>query len=270
MMFVLLSGVGGVIWVYSDTTTVRVRFFDVGQGDAILISQGTNQILIDGGRDTKTLLGQLGRAMPFWDRTVEVVILTHPDEDHIGGLLGLEGRYRVGQWLSSGATTDTATWQHLVPELQPLTEIRKDTKITLSEGKTLTILWPQMDTVLNAKDTNAASIVARLDLGGKKTFLFTGDLPTTQESQVVVAPTDVLKVGHHGSKYSTSDSWLDNVRPHDAIVSVGANNRYGHPATEALGRLTQRHAVIYRTDRQGAITYTCEVNKEQCQVSTER
>ena len=267
---VLLIGIGGVLWQYSDTDTVRVRFLDVGQGDAILVSQGTNQILIDGGRDPKVLLSQLGRALPFWDRDIEAVILTHPDEDHIGGFLGLKDRYRVGRWLTTGATTDTATWQRLSEQIQPVMEVRKDTTITLGKDETLTLLWPLIGVALDVKDTNASSIVARLDLGGKKTFLLTGDLPSKQELEVAVKPTEVLKAGHHGSKYSTSDEWLDRVQPQDAILSVGAQNRYGHPAADTLERLAAHHAIIYRTDRQGTITYTCQQNEERCQVLTER
>jgi competence protein ComEC len=267
---VLIGGIGGVLWYYSDTDTAHVRFLDVGQGDAILISRGTNQILIDGGRDPKVLLGQLGRALPFWDRDIEAVILTHPDEDHIGGLLGLKDRYRVGQWLTTGATTDTATWKRLSGQLEPLTEIRQDSTIRLGEGETMTILWPRLGAALDAKDTNASSIVARLDLGREQTFLLTGDLTSKQEPEVAAQPTTVLKAGHHGSKYSTSDAWLDRVQPQDTILSVGAQNRYGHPAAETLERLLTHHTTPYRTDRQGTITYTCHPNQARCTVTTER
>jgi len=269
MVMIFLFIVGGVLWRYSNMERVTVKFFDVGQGDAILISSGTNQILIDGGKDTKVLLDQLGRSMPFWDRTIEAVIITHPDDDHSGGLSGLNERYHIGQWLVSGAESISVGWQHLLPQMFPQMVIYKDTTLSLGEGKTLTVLWPNRGASFNEKDTNVNSIVARLDLGGKKTFLFTGDLPTTEESRLAVQTTEVLKVAHHGSKYSTSNVWLDSVHPNNAIISVGASNRYGHPAVETIDRLTQHSATIYRTDKQGAITYACELNEEQCQVLTE-
>ena len=261
--------VGGVLWKYSDTDRVTVKFFDVGQGDAILISSGTNQILIDGGKDAKVLLDQLGRSMPFWDRMIEAVIITHPDDDHSGGLSDLNERYRIGQWLVSGAESASVGWQHLLPQMSPQTIIFKDTTLSLGDGKTLTVLWPNRGAVFNEKDTNTNSIVARLDLGGKKTFLLTGDLPTSEESQIAIQQTEILKVAHHGSKYSTSNVWLDGVQASATIVSVGANNRYGHPAAETLARLTQHQMALYRTDKQGAITYVCESSAERCQVSTE-
>lgn len=261
---------GGVVATYESDTRVRVSFLDVGQGDAILVSRGGEQLLIDGGRDGQLLLERLGRELPFWDRTIEAVVATHPDEDHVGGLTALAGRYRVGEWLLTGAEHDTAAWAS-VERAADGARVRavKGTTVRLSDATRFEILYPFADTVFDDQDTNAGSVVGRLSVG-PKTFLLTGDLPMTHEPDVRPGYADVLKVGHHGSKYSTSDAWLDLVRPHDAILSVGADNRYGHPAAEVVARLTAHHTTVYRTDQQGTIIYRCEESSGACVVTTER
>lgn len=268
--FVSAFVLGGVIVAYESDDRVRVSFLDVGQGDAILVSRGGNQVLIDGGRDSQLLLERLGRALPFWDRTIEAVIATHPDEDHVGGLAALPSRYRVGAWLFNDAEHETVAWK-LVREAAQGANVRaiRGTDIRISDTTRLEILYPFADTSFDPDDTNAGSVVARLSVSSE-TFLLTGDLPMTREPDVHPGHADVLKVGHHGSKSSTSDAWLDEVRPHDAILSVGEGNRYGHPAGEVLGRLVAHHAAVYRTDQQGTITYRCEETSGVCTVGMER
>ncbi len=259
---------GLVIAGYALDMRVRVSFLDVGQGDAILISQGTNQVLIDGGRDGTLLLARLGRALPFWDRSIETVIMTHPDDDHIGGLSALAGRYSVGEWLMTGATADTESWARVAALASPRVPAVAGTTIRLSGETRLDILWPHTDTPLDPKDTNRASVVTRLSVAGH-TFLLTGDLPAAEEWELHPGHADVLKVGHHGSKYSTSDVFLSEVRPSEAVISVGAGNRYGHPAPDILNRLNQHGITVSRTDTDGTVTYHCPETTDACSVSTD-
>ena len=266
MLIALLFG--GAIANYALDTRVKVSFLDVGQGDAILISQGNNQVLVDGGRDGTLLLSRLGRALPFWDRTIETVIMTHPDDDHIGGLAALAGRYQVGQWLMTGAAADTEAWRRLDALAVPRVPAVVGTAIKLSDQTTMDILWTYVDTPFDPQDTNRTSVVTRLSVAGH-TFLLTGDLPAAEEWELYPGRAEVLKVGHHGSKYSTSDVFLSEVRPREAIISVGAGNRYGHPAPDILNRLDQHGIAVYRTDHDGTVTYRCPETADPCTVATE-
>lgn len=248
---------------------VRVVFLSVGQGDAILIQSGRQQILIDGGRDGRTLLGALGQELPFYDRTIEVVIATHPDADHIGGLSTLLDRYRVGQLIETGAlaSNDTVDAKLLLRAIErtrtPHTLLgRFGTSIELAQGGLLTILFPTTLPLPLDTETNNGSIVARFDFG-ETSFLLTGDLPHEETVLPDIEPVDVLKAAHHGSRYSTSDAWLDLVRPREAILSVGKNS-YGHPAPEVMERLKGRGIATYRTDELGSIGYRCFIEEKQC------
>lgn len=268
----VILGMLVLLW-YRDFSTVKITFFDVGQGDATLISQGNTQILIDGGRSGTVLLERLGRAVPFWDRYIEAVVATHPDEDHIGGLPEMLDAYRAGVIIRTGVISETAAFRALKEreEKQSLRIIDALSGVTLRfSGGTLETIHPLAPLeATRVTDTNATSIVMKLTLDSGKTFLFTGDLPSTQEALLSVEHIDVLKVGHHGSKNSSSNAFLDTLQPKDAILSVGANNRYGHPAPETLDRLKSHHASILRTDTQGNIEYRCSPKKESdCVVST--
>lgn len=248
---------------------VRVVFLSVGQGDAILIQSGRQQILIDGGRGGSTLLGALGQELPFYDRTIEVVIATHPDADHVGGLSTLLDRYQVGQLIETGAlaTNDTVDAKLLLKAIEhthtPHALLgRHGTSIELAQGGLLTILFPTTLPLPLDTDTNDGSIVARFDFG-ETSFLLTGDLADEEDVLPDILPVDVLKVAHHGSRYSTSDAWLDLVQPREAIISVG-KNAYGHPAPEVMERLKARGIASYRTDELGPISYRCFVEEKQC------
>lgn len=256
------SVVSGIFLVITEKSfsPLRVVFLNVGQGDAILISQGKTQVLIDGGRDGKVLLGRLGRQMPFWDRQIESVIATHPDADHVGGLAAVISRYHVSAYLSNGLEGESEVFRHLRETLEAdrsvgQSVIGTQSRIVFPGGAELRVLFPENGVAKALSETNEGSIVARL-VFGDTSFLFTGDLPHEETVLPDITPTKILKVAHHGSKYSTSDEWLSRVRPDDAIVSVG-KNRYGHPSDEVLSRLRQRGVRILRTDQQGDIVYVC-------------
>ena len=264
-----------MLWFWwRDFENMKIIFFDVGQGDAILISQGSNQVLIDGGRSGKILLERLGTTMPFWDHQIETVVVTHPDEDHIGGLVDVVKKYRVGVFLDTKMRSDSATYDALHEEIERNNiderEAFSGVNITFPDGGKLEMLYPFETFEKNiTKETNISSVVVKLATASGKTFLFTGDLPSEQESLLQTGSADVLKAGHHGSKNSSSDAFLDIVKPKDIILSVGLQNRYGHPAPEAISRFVQRHARIFRTDTQGTIVYQCTSQKEsECVVTT--
>jgi len=261
-----------VIILHAKNESLSVVFLDVGQGDAILISQGSQQVLIDGGKDGKLLLEKLGKYIPFWDRKIETIIETHPDQDHIGGLVDVVQTYEVESVLETKMQSDSQTFKKLeetiVNNKVEKVEAKKDVSLKFSNGAILQILYP-LDSVadINGKDTNSYSILIKLTVGDNK-FLFTGDFPTTAENELFASEVDIsaqfLKVAHHGSKYATSNEFLDKAKPTEAIISVGKNNSYGHPNPETLQRLTSHRINIRRTDESGDLKYECFQLTNKC------
>lgn len=251
---------GLVIFYSSKSGELKVIFLNVGQGDAILISQGKNQILIDGGRDGKILLEKLGEIIPFWDRQIEIVIATHPDQDHIGGLINVLQSYKVNLILETKAESASQTykaWKEAVSnEGARNIEAKKNLSIKFSNDAVARVLFPIDSIGTNSKSNNEYSVVLKLDFG-ENSFLFTGDLPSNQEDKLETGEIDFLKVAHHGSKYSTSEEFLNRINPDEAIISAGRNNRYGHPNQEVIKRLMERKIKIWRTDNMGDIVYRC-------------
>lgn len=269
----LLSLFAGIFLFVSWRTfaPLRIVFFNIGQGDAIFISEGSSQVLIDGGSSGKALLGKLGQYMPFWDRQIEVVIATHPDADHIGGLSAVVRKYQVENFLSNGAQSESNTFRDLEKSVKESSVtvssvLGTGSDIVFPDGAALAVLSPAPGTAKLLGETNEGSIVARLTFGNAS-FLFTGDLPHEETVLPDISATRVLKVAHHGSKYSTSAEWLKKVHPETAVISVG-KNRYGHPAEAVLERLRQTGAEILRTDEQGDIVYVCR--EQDCRRSRAR
>lgn len=251
-------------WMAVISSRTEISFLNVGEGDAILISQGMNQVLIDSGKESRELLARLGRHMPFWDRRIETVIMTHPDTDHVGGFPGLTRAYQVGEVAYSGVESDTETFrlvQQAIAErvrTEPL-KIFRGTTIKFPHGGELAIEYPGTALPEETVDTNSGSIVTRFTYG-KASFLLTGDLPHEEITLPNETGVTILKAAHHGSKYSTSDTFLDLIHPREVVISVGKNN-YGHPAPEVLERLQKRSISVHRTDSEGDITYRCEGEK---------
>ncbi len=269
------SVLGGVLsimlifffWQEKKQDTFEVVFLNVGQGDAILIQDGEKQVLIDGGRDGLELLSRLGRYVPFWDRTIEVVIATHPDSDHIGGLPSVLRNYQVESVMTNGQTSDTETsqlFETLVNEkVKNRLTVADGSEIVFSEGVKLRFLYPLLPIPRDSPiETNEGSLVARLDYFDTS-FLFTGDLPKEEYALQDIQPVDILKVAHHGSRYSTSDTFLDKLKPKEAVISVGENN-YGHPHPDVLMNLKERGIRQYRTDEEGDIFYRCSKETRSC------
>lgn len=271
IVLVVLATLAAIIWYavfyFEARQNLLVTFFDVGQGDAIFIEiPNGNQILIDGGPDD-SVLAKLGERMPFWDRTIDLVILTHPEKDHISGLVEVLRRYDVDRVLWTGAEHSIAEFEEwknlLIMEGAEIFYARQGDMVNLGNSAQMEILWPIEDVRgTSVKELNETSIIARL-VHGKNSFLFTGDIgrPTeyrllsdSPSSKFLVLNSDVLKVGHHGSKYSSSDAFLQAVSPEITVIQSGRKNRYGHPARETLDRIAAVGASIFRNDTDGDIT----------------
>lgn len=271
VLFVFCLILGGVILNFEDSP-LKVLFFDVGQGDSILIYRGSYQILIDGGPNGEAVLEKLGRSLPFWDRRIEVVIATHPDADHLSGLVDVLERYKVNLVIDSGMESDSQVYkkfEEVIREKGIRKELgREGEKIRIGEA-VLEIMSPKAGfSGGKVKDTNRESIVSRLTFG-VNSFLFMADAPIEKENELLSKYPDlkarILKAGHHGSKYSSGEEFLGKVKPEEVILSVGKNNRYGHPALETLERLGKSGAMILRTDEIGNIVYVCQETGTPCQ-----
>ncbi len=246
---------------------LSVTFLDVGQGDAILIkTPDSHEALIDGGRDG-TVLQELARTMDWNDRTIDLVVGTHPDQDHIGGLIDVLGRYAVGHILTTentGETMTAATYQKaLVAEGAPMTFARAGQVYQLGASTTVTVLSPARDPSL--LESNTASIVLKVSYG-EIDFMLTGDAPQSIEDYLAVTygeflESEVLKLGHHGSKTSTSDLFLTTVQPQFAVVSAGADNSYGHPHQEVIDRVTTYGIPTSNTADSGRIEFFTDGTK---------
>lgn len=262
----LLGGVFAYA-AWKNAKETKVVFLDVGQGDAILISQGGNQILIDGGRSGKSLLSGISRQIPFWDRTIETVIATHPDADHIGGFSELLLRYRVGTYISTSALSESELFGILDGVLEASRErteriiAYRGLSIALPKGGRLETLFPE-DGEHVAGESNETSVVSRFSFG-ETDFLLTGDLPREELFLPEAPPSEILKLAHHGSKHSSSDTFLSRVSPEEVVVSVGKNN-YGHPSPDVLSRVATVGAVVRRTDVSGDIVYRCFSEMNRC------
>ncbi|MBI2003477.1 MAG: MBL fold metallo-hydrolase [Parcubacteria group bacterium] len=253
---------------------LKVYFFDVGQGDSVFIETGDGkQVLIDGGPDNK-VIQRLSEVMPFWDRTIDIIILTHPDQDHIAGLPEVLKRYKVRGIVETGIECqkpECLIWKKL-KEKEGAAKIsaRLGDKLVLDENTRLLFFNP-FDDLSGEKvsKANNTSVVVKLIFGGYS-FLLTGDIEKQIEEKLVLAGIDVdsdyLKIAHHGSKTSSAESFLDGVSPLLAFISSG--NRYGHPHQEVTERLESKVIKYYRTDESGTILLICKLNSP-CQVKTE-
>ncbi len=244
-----------------DAPVFAVHFLDVGQGDAALIeTQGGVQVLIDGGRDS-SVLARLQEQMGFFDREIDMVLGTHPDLDHIGGLIDVFDQYTVHTILTTENKGESDTSQlYEALKKQEGAEIvmaRRGQEFALDASTTLRVLFPETNPEM--LESNTSSIVLQLT-HGSSTFLFTGDSPKSIEEYLVLVEgenlkSDVLKVGHHGSRTSTSEMFLDEVRPSFAVISAGKDNSYGHPHLEVTDLLFNTRVEAHQTSDEGTITF---------------
>lgn len=271
-LFVLLLVVVLVwyaVFYFDAHQGLLVTFLDIGQGDSIFIeAPNGNQILVDGGPGDK-ILAKLGQALPFWDRSIDLLILTHTHADHLDGLLEVLKRYQIGAVLESGASyslPEYEEWHRLLKEKNvPIIIAQRGQKIIFagSEVGELDIFSPFENFVgVSLKNPHDANIVSRLSYG-KNSFLLMGDAEKPLEYRLLwadsgILKSDVLKVGHHGSKTSSAEEFLQAVSPKIAVIQVGRKNRYGHPTQEVLDRLSSLGIKILRTDLDGDINFVSD------------
>jgi competence protein ComEC len=251
-------------WVGDDgRETLVVTFLDVGQGDATFIESPSGiQVLIDGGRDA-TVLRRLTRVIGYFDRTIDMVVATHPDADHIGGLIDVLKRYRVHTIVMTGNVNDTPAYESFMRAVQAesatVVYAERGQLLDLGVGAlgstTLSILFPDRD--VRDVESNTASIVSKLSYGDAD-FLFTGDAPDSVETYVVsldgsALQSEILKLGHHGSRTSTDPLFVEVVKPKYGIISAGKDNEYGHPHKEVMDTLREYGVLTKNTADEGNI-----------------
>ena len=249
---------------------LRIAVLDVGQGDAILVESRNTRMLIDGGPDPSRLSVELDRLIPSWDRRIDLVIASHPHEDHLAGLPRLADRYRVRSVAGAeerGPGPAVASWEALMQSRGfPYTMLTAGDRFVIGAAH-LTVLWPDRAELLQApsnggRSLNDRSIVLRLDVEGFSALL-TGDVESDVDGRIaarVKAPVDVLKSPHHGSATSASRAFLNATRPRISIVSAGRGNPYGHPAATTLQRLGELGGVVERTDTNGTVLITVSLD----------
>ena len=270
----------GLVWVGVQVPdkNLHVVFCDVGQGDASLIIKGSFQMVIDGGPSGEGLLSCLGKHVPFWDRQIEVVVNTHPQKDHLGGLDDLVERYRVEKLVINGVFgggKDGERLQNYVNDRSINLVIPREGDVLRVGSLQFDILWPaervgselawnsesRVQPVVRVEpvmavlgrntDVNVVSVVGVLRYGKFK-VMFTGDIGFDEEKKIKLEDVDVLKVAHHGSKYSSGDEFIKKTDPEVAVIQVGKNT-FGHPTKETLGKLEKVGAKIFRTDLDGEV-----------------
>jgi len=258
--------VGGLTLASRPDGRLHLLALDIGQGDAILIVAPTGETaLIDGGPDPDLTLRRLGERLPFWQRRLDVLVLTHPHEDHLAGLLPALERFEVGTVIEPGRAYDNPSYPRFL-ELaahEPdavVRQARMGDVIRLGPAARLRVLYPSPDDVAAAlpeDDINNASVVLLLESGGFRALL-TGDAEAPVERLLLerglLGRVDVLKVGHHGSDSSTLPEMLAVVHPAVALISCGVDNEYGHPHAITLEHLAAIPGLhVRRTDLEGTL-----------------
>ena len=252
------SDTGAPSTTTQTSANVTIKFIDVGQGEAILIALPEKTILIDAGPTGSApkiaqVLQELGR------NKIDYLVATHPDEDHIGGMADVISSTQIGAIYAPNKTNNTATYRKFLTAIQ-----NNNLQITLAEAGTiidqtdaykLEILWPTKDA--NFPDTNDYSIIIKLTVG-TKTFLFTGDAPTSAILNSNPGHIDVLKLSHHGSRTGTNEQLVRRLSPTYAVLSYALDNSYGHPMQSVLNALHKHSVEIWGTGANGTITITCD------------
>lgn len=284
-----LSLICFLVWfifqVWPDSN-LHVIFCDVGQGDATLITRGFTQMLVDAGPD-EHVLKCLEEHLPFWDHTLEIIVATHPDADHIKGFLSVLDSYQVGQIFLEGRVNSTQTYANFRQKIKLAGQQGAHTVFPHS-GQTylfdpfvsLLILYPfqeqgkkeiftsdvtldKLQTIFKQQkneygDTNNGSVSVFLKFG-TTTLLLTGDMDESIEQLLVekgnLQKATIFKAGHHGSKTSNSWNFLQKIQPETIVISSGKGNRYGHPHEHTLQLFQQIGARVFRTDELGTVEF---------------
>jgi competence protein ComEC len=265
---VVATAAFGLAFAHRADGTTRITVLDVGQGDAILVEGGRGgRLLVDGGPDPDRLLIELDRRLPPWDRRIDILILTHPHEDHVAGMPLLLERYRIGRIYETGMRGPGPGYAAFARDLAtrgspPHGTLATGARITLDDIR-LRVLWPDPGRVPReppdaGRGINDVSVVLLGEVAGRR-FLLTGDVEDDVDPLLAargLPAVDILKVAHHGSATASTPAFLDRVRPTIAIVSAGAGNPYGHPARSTIDRLAGTGARVLRTDADGSVAVT--------------
>lgn len=253
---------GGNTEVSGDLT---VHFIDIGQGDAILIRQGTQSMLIDtGDTDSSNRKKLLAYIENLGITTIDWLILTHPDADHIGGAADVINKFSVMRCIMPDAEKSTATFTRLMDALEKSSDtevIQAVSGYSFKLGTAECLLLAPISEKYS--DTNNYSAVLRLTYGAKR-MIFSGDAERESEEEILKKypasdlKCDLLKLGHHGSSTSSTDEYLDAISPSYAVISCGVGNKYGHPHKETMTKLSKRGITVYRTDTMGTVILTTD------------
>jgi len=245
----------------------QTYFLDVGQGDSELaVLPGNIKILIDGGPNNK-ILENLSKIFPPTDRYIDLIILSHAETDHFTGLIEVAKRYQVGAFIFNGLDGKTNAWPEFLKILKnknvPIIALAAGDRIKYLDNR-VNVIWPEKNNLPKiTKTLNETALVLILKSRGVG-VLFAGDIGFKTENQLLEKKynlnVDILKVGHHGSKFSTSEEFLKAVNPKISIIEVGKNS-YGHPTKEVLNRLASIKSKIFRTDRDGLVKITTDNGK---------
>ena len=254
---------------------LTVSFLDIGQGDAIFIDAPSGrQVLIDGGSG-RSVLRQLGKTMPWYDRSIDIIVCTHPDADHIGGLIDVLDRYKVGMIVESSVLGETPLWETFEKRVADesksgakLVKAQRGQVIDLGEGAYLEVLSP--DRAVPHVETNVGCVVTKL-IYGDTAFMLPCDAPAAIEKYLVALDgstllttgsislhANVLKAGHHGSKTSSNFSFVGFVDPEYAIYSRGCDNSYGHPHQQTIDTFAKFNIPTLDTCERGTITFVSD------------
>lgn len=235
----------------SRAAPLKVSFLEIGEGSAALVRVGPNyEILIDGGPGKK-ILKELPKEMTLGDKNIDLVMLSHSDRDHLGGIIQVLKRYRVKHFAWNGIekSEGSTIWKNFFHEAEKEWIASKGFKAQVGEVK-VEVLSPSKDK--KPKNPNDSSLVVKLSQN-KTSFLFPGDISTSQEEKIKNVSCTVLHAAHHGSKTSTGVDFLNRSKPQIAVIQAGKDNSYDHPHQEVLDRLDKSGAQIYRTDKDGRI-----------------
>lgn len=259
LIFAVIFFVLGILFIFESQRVGKLRliFCDVGQGDGMLIvTPKGKQIVVDGGPGTK-IVHCLGKKMPFWDRTIELMVVTHPQQDHMEGQIEVFRRYKVEKvgWTGvEGNIAVFAEWEKLLEaERSEVFTAKSENDIDV-ESLLFDILWPTQSKLsewenLPPQDLNDSSVVFRLNYGEFCAY-FTGDIPKEILESLITGECEVLKISHHGSKTGTNEEIINKIKPEIAVIQVG-KNRYGHPTKEVLDLLAGIE--VLRNDKNGTV-----------------
>ena len=258
----------GFIWLeiifHPKNKNTEVYFLSVGQGDSeLVILPGGVKVLIDGGPSNK-VIDELSSILRPTDRYIDLVMLSHAQTDHFTGLIDVLRRFQVGVFIYNGRSGTASSWPELAEIIKqnkvPVEILMAGDKISYLDSR-FDFLFPDKNFIASA-ELNDTALVQLLQSQGAK-ILFTGDVGVKIENYLLQRfnlDIDVLKVAHHGSKFSSSEEFLESTSPKLAIIEVGKNS-YGHPTPEALSRLASVGAQIFRTDKDGTIKLVIDNRK---------